>query len=316
MSITQPRIAQGDLSYAMSDYVDSRELALLILGAIFFAWMISRRSIRGALGILASSFVLTRLLPMFVVLGLNALAVVWLIGEAGFWERTSWDVVVLWYLGAGFETFRALGDAPREPHYVRKILAKGLGAGFVITTFVNLQPFGLVAELIAIPLVIFVSLVAAFAGQNPEQQVVAKMGNFALKSFGAFLILYGSWKLITNFSTIDWADVAREFAVPVLLSVGTLPYFCGLRLQLGISELFIDVNMDAKRVREHPVEEKNAHPKRAKAAVLIESRLRVRRLLDWGKQRPLLRRLLLAETLREAREIAREHEVIPTVDPA
>lgn len=291
---------------ALTDYVDNREFALSIWIAIAISACLFSSSVRPSVLAVFRTLFLSVLAAYLLALVANTLGLVWIAAELGLWDKGQTGEVLLWFFGAAFVTFINLGRDVRRTGLARRLSVESVGAAVFLDFFVNLHPFSVGAELILIPVVVFVVALATVAATNPEHAIVALWMNRFLTILGLIVILYVVQWLIFDFKSIDWESVSKTLVAPIWLTLGSIPIFCTFRWFVAFGELSGDVRMEAWRVVQSGVEDASPHKMRAKVAVLRRSKFRIEPMLDWHTNRQALRPLVLAQSFAEADAIVRE----------
>jgi hypothetical protein len=115
----------------------------------------------------------------------------------------------------------------------------------------ELHSFSLIIELLALPIAAFIALSSEFAKHKPESASAAKL----LRRVSALIVLtyfgYSVAESVRNSSTTITWETALDFLLPILLSVGFLPFLYVWRLYVVYSETFATlgiVGIDQKLV--------------------------------------------------------------------
>jgi hypothetical protein len=107
-----------------------------------------------------------------------------------------------------------------------------------VTFFVEFYTFNLVGELIFVPFVSFIAIMAAVAQGNEEHRSVARLFNGLLMIIGFSLLGYAGWRLVSDLGGFATQDTGREFAVPGLLSLLFIPFIYAV----GVWNMYGQVN--------------------------------------------------------------------------
>lgn len=149
----------------------------------------------------------------------------WVLWRIGFWTTDNLKTTIIWFgtfaVGWIFDLKRWEAD-PNED--VRVTLKEVLSVTAVVTFVTEVYTFNLIGELLFVPVVSFVALMAAFAQGQAQSRMVANLFNGILAVIGLSLLGYAAYRLIGDLCGFATVDTGREFAVPGLLSLLFIPF--------------------------------------------------------------------------------------------
>lgn len=85
------------------------------------------------------------------------------------------------------------------------------------------------------------------AAQKPEHRQVKKLVDGLMVVASIWLLLYVVVGLVNNWGSLDKGDLLQQFALPVWLTIGVLPYIYALGLFAAYEQAFIRVNWKSER---------------------------------------------------------------------
>jgi hypothetical protein len=186
--------------------------------------------------------------------------------------------------------------SPSNAAFIRRSLAQTVALTVLIEGFVNLYVFALPIELVSVLLLTLLVMTTTLAESEERFAPVAKLGNGLLVGIGLVLLGYVAIKLATGFGSVDWAHVGRLLVLPVWLGLGALPAIYALGVYMAYDSAYRRINLFAENT------ECGSWPRRrAKLALILGTHFRARAAA--GFKRPVARRLVLAESFKEARQI-------------
>lgn len=235
--------------------MNNREKAILIWLAIAVAAALWSREIRVAFWGVAKAFVHPKIVgPLLAFVGWTVGLVV--AAEAvGLWAPDVRNDTVVWFVTAGFAMFISASKVT-EDRFIRTAVRRSIAATVFVETFVNLEDFGLIAELVLTPVLVLIGAMAVVSETKEEFAPVRRLLNALLSAFGSFVLVYVLVRLIGDF---DVGHTARAFALPVWLTVGSLPFIYPLGLFAEYEQAFMRINFQAPD---------RTHRRRAKRALL------------------------------------------------
>lgn len=205
--------------------LNNREIAILIWAVGLFAFLIVKAKAWPAVLGIFRSFWKPVILLSIGFMALYVEASVWVLWRIGFWTTDNLKTTIIWFgtfaVGWIFDLKRWEAD-PNED--VRVTLKEVLSVTAVVTFVTEFYTFNLIGELLFVPVVSFVALMAAFAQGQAQSRMVANLFNGILAVIGLSLLGYAAYRLIGDLRGFATADTGREFAVPSLLSLLFIPF--------------------------------------------------------------------------------------------
>ena len=218
--------------------LSNREIASLIWLAIFIVFAARYEPVRSAaLVVLKVLFVgpLVRLLGgafIYTALCVAALAYV------GIWTPANLKTTLLWSVMFALMTIVDLKRISEERLFLRQMLRETLSIAVIFTFLIDTYPLSLVGELLLMPAATFLALLQASAESNPAHASVRNLAGWLLSAIGLSYLIYSANAAITHWNDFATVNNARELAVPLLLSLMSLPYLYFLRLFVGYENVF------------------------------------------------------------------------------
>lgn len=271
---------------------DNRELASLILLGAASVWAISREDLRRCFAGVAEAFLKVQiLLPFTAMIGYVALEV-WLASKLSLWHVGLLKATVLWALVSGVALFLSFNEAAKETGFFWKTTKAAIGVAVFVEFYMNLFVFSLPGEvllqLVLTPLV----LLSVVAGMREEHPSVEKLLKGLLAIVGFAMLAFTTHQLWTNWAQLDKEHLLLEFALPVWLTIGFLPFIYLLGLYASYDSAFRGINWGAEDWR---------YRWRARIALLSKLHFRLREAhafsWNWAKQ------LAKAPDFRTARDV-------------
>lgn len=221
--------------------LDNREIAiaswmaLAILLCLFSSPL--RRSLAGVIRAAAAP----QLIGVFVVAASAQLLATYGLWKVGLWTLGQAKITVIW-VGIGF--FSLVNGAVKlrdQPTTLPTQLQSIFKLMLVVEFFVNLHRFPLFLEMVFVPVLLLLGLLVATSERDPKLRSVKRFF-FSLTVFAGLVVagysLYqaylAGWKQFTP-------NLARDFAVPILYGLISIPLLWLLALFLAYQEVFIRV---------------------------------------------------------------------------
>ncbi len=204
--------------------LSEREVATLIILIGVLVLILSARTVRPHVWTVVKTFFTGRLwIPLALYV---AYATPWIVGAwlLGMWsvEMSKETFLVMVTLAVPM-LYRAI-TAPDGEAIVRRAAIDALGVAAFVALYVNLASFAWWAELILQLFVILLSVLAAVARAQEERlHIVARVADFLRLLIGLAMLLWTVW-LVQNAPTVDWALLARTFAMSIWLPAVLVPF--------------------------------------------------------------------------------------------
>jgi hypothetical protein len=251
----------GDLS--------DRDLALLIWLVIAALFALSRRGGRHGIASILRAFwgkvaVIAAVFAAYIAAGV-------LVAERiGIWTTGLTKDTVAWYLIPGMALLFGFTRAYEGRRYYGRTILSVIGLTAVVGFYVNLAAFPLWIELLLLPVLVLLGALSAVAGLKPETMVAKRMADGLLGLLGVAMLV-GTWAYLVGHSTsFDAVDAAQSFALPVWLTLASLPFIFLFSLYANYETAFVRIDLAAKNDRQTRW--------RAKAALVTSFHLRNREL--------------------------------------
>ena len=219
--------------------LDNREFALLAwtlvaVGAALLSKSI-RRSFGGVLKTIIHWKILLALALMLSWVGLLLL----LLERVGLWTNGLASEAVYWILFTGFVLLFRSATAGGDEDFFKRILVSSVGLTALSEFLINLRPMGLVVELLlVIPAATILTLTTAVAETRVEYRQAKGCLQVGAAVTGLGLVGYTVAGMVTDPETMFTYENFLELLVPILLTVGLLPFLYGTALVVTYGSLF------------------------------------------------------------------------------
>jgi hypothetical protein len=203
---------------------NNRQLAVLILLAVAALPILMNRDLRRSSGSVVRSLLASNIAIVLTLM------VLWVGGEILVAQRLSvWDKgmttsTVFWFVGTGFVLFLNTPKATEDKHFFRRNLFTMIKLSFFLGFFMNLFVLNLPAELVLQVMLSFLVAISVVASHKDEFKLVKKLVDALLGLTFIGLIIYELAMIASNWISLGRSGVARQFFLPIWLTVGLLPF--------------------------------------------------------------------------------------------
>lgn len=291
----------GDLS--------DRDLALLIWLAIAALLVLSRRGGRHGIASILRAF-WGKVAVIVATFAAYIAAVVLVAQHIGIWSTGLTKDTVAWYLIPGLALLFGFSRAYEGRRYYGQTILSVIGLTAVVGFYVNLAAFPLWIELLLLPALVLLGALSAVAGLKPETMVAKRMADGLLGLLGVVILVGTLAYLVGHSTSLEAIDIAQLFALPVWLTLASLPFIFFFSLYANYEIAFVRIDLAARNDRRARL--------RDKAALVTGFQLRNRELhmftgtgpselagaTSWSEARRIIAYRRALTRLEEAKELA------------
>jgi hypothetical protein len=232
-----------DAAQAFLGTVNTREAAATFWLVAFAAFVVFHRSTRpSAVGVLKALAKPVLLAPLAIA-ALYAGAEIWALQRFGLWSATNLKTTILWLATFAFVTMFEVANAKERPASLGKITRDVVSVTAVLVFITGLHTFPLIVELIAFPLVTLIALTGEFAKHKPEHAPAARLLSCMTTAIGFLYLGFSLLKTVEQWQKAATWNTASEFVIPILLSLGFLPFLYGWRTYVAYNSMFTTIGI-------------------------------------------------------------------------
>ena len=222
----------------------NREISILLWFSLIAAWILSKREFRSSILSMVKQFLHPKIFaPFLLAAGYVALIVMGL-ERLGLWDPTLLKSTLIWGLGAGVVMFFNSPGINDGRKFFFKTITDTLKLIIVVEFVINFYVFPLIAELILVPVLSFLSimLVVAESQRDKKYEPVKKALRWLVSFAGFVLLSFALWKLFSDTGAFFTSDNARQFLLPITMTFAFMPGIFVLALYSDYEWLFIRID--------------------------------------------------------------------------
>ncbi len=203
--------------------LNNRELALLIW--IFFAiiWCITYSKTRKPFFQLCKAFFAWKLTLSYLLMFTYITCVIFALKLINIWNVDHITLTVLWSICVAFVMLFNFQKA-NEPGFFKKSIKDNVKWLVFLEFFTNIYVFNFWIEFIIVPVAGIIGGMKALTEGDKEYEIVDKFLNFILIVAGLVLLIFSSYKVVTNFKNFATTENLEDFYMPILLSILFIPF--------------------------------------------------------------------------------------------
>ncbi len=218
--------------------------------------------------------------------------------EVGLWHLWMLKDTLFWLFGTAIILLANLEKATKEEHHFRKLALDNLKFAVVLDFVLNLYVFKVFVELLLLPVLAFLAMLAVVAGTKDEYAPAKKLVNAVTALIGFGFLIYAVLSMTHDFHDFATLKNLEDFLVPIILTVTFLPFVYGVALFSTYELLFVRLNL---RLRDN--QELATYTKRR---VLKVCGLRLRKVNRFAKE--FANKVTIFSTEADVRDVMNEFE--------
>lgn len=216
---------------------DNREFSFLVLMALVVVAILWRAGLAASWNLVRNVFQRPILRLLGAVL-CYVLMCVWLLSIPGWWQWSNLKSTLIW---AGSFALVAVFNYEKVElgrSYFRSTLIESIGITALLSFLSSTYVFGLFAELaIAFALAALVAL-NVLTGRDERLKGVQTVAAALLATLSLFMLGNSVYHIVTEFDQFATSHTAREFILPVMLTLMFMPFLYGMYVYATYDEVF------------------------------------------------------------------------------
>ena len=199
----------------------NRDIAFLlwfgVAAVALLAWPTGRQAVLGILGALRGKLLFVAVLyAVYFTLVVAA-------GQAlGIWNTSLLKETLAWFVLAGFPLLFKFPETYDTRGFYRRSTRRLVGIAVVIESLIGLTALSLGAELLLLPVAVFLGVMSTVAATKPMYKQVKRLFDGALVVLGLIVVVLTAMKLIEIAPTLDAAWLGMLLFLPVWATFFTL----------------------------------------------------------------------------------------------
>lgn len=179
--------------------LNDREWATLVWLAIVIVLLLWSKRTRRPVLVLVRTATTSLLAVLAAGLWIWTAGVVWFGERVHLWTGDLLKDTVIWALGPALALIYGLG--PSDSNFFRRAVLGTVRISVLVEFYVNLHVFGFIQELVLLPVVTAVALLAQFAGTDEKYRATKRLFNVILGCTGLVVLAYVSVTLIARMAS-------------------------------------------------------------------------------------------------------------------
>ncbi|MEO9598910.1 hypothetical protein [Parasphingorhabdus sp.] len=209
---------------AFFEQFSNREYAALIWIAIFLIFVMAKPDIRSAFAAVLRVFFHRKVSSVFLIATIYIIGCIWLLSLFSIWTFDNLKAVIAWTLTTAFVTLLGANKIAEDSSYFSKEVRQLFALTALLTFIIEMHSYHLLLELIAVPIITVLAIMDQYSAGKPEFASIEKLLGCILPVIGGIYFIASLLQTVQLWPTLEFAEVLRDFFVPVFLSILFIPF--------------------------------------------------------------------------------------------
>lgn len=227
------------------DFSNREIAAYLWLGVLFIILSLKSHVRRDSFRDVISAFCNRFILILLILAVLYIAGLVVLLKWIGVWTSANWKTTIIWVMSFAFVTMFDASRVTKYRTYFVDTIKEAIGLTGLLIFIVEFYSFNIIIELITVPIFVFLAIVHTTSKEPNHIRLRSFVGQL-LTVAGLFYLGFSIYHTIIDFKGFATLDTAREFLVPLLLTLGFLPFLYALMVYVAYERNFIGITWGVK----------------------------------------------------------------------
>lgn len=225
---------------------NNREIALLFNMMIFIIWMLFTKGIRKSLVNLLKQFFVKEILILTSFMLAYTYAILYVLSTIKLWDNSMIKEALYWTFGVGIIILFNSNEVIKEESYFKKIITEKFKLLIIIEFIVGLYVFGLLFELILMPIVILFSLLLGYTDVHKEHEEARKFTDWFFGILGFTYLLYSGYNIYHDVTSLANYYNLKLFLFPIFMTFLFIPFAYFIALFIQYEVLFLRIKRSFK----------------------------------------------------------------------
>lgn len=221
--------------------LSNREISIIIWLLLIFIFLIANS--KGSFGkflLVIKALFAKKIIPFYIGIGIYLAFIVTILNQLGVWEFSLYKDFVYWILTTGMVLFFSVSDLNTYKDFT-KIVLTATSLTIILEFIIGFYNFSLIWEMILIPTLTFISILAYVAEMKKEDRNSKLVANFlknVLAVLGFGFLIYGIYQLIGNYNEFFTLSNLKSFLLPPIFTILFLPFIYYVVLYVKYERVF------------------------------------------------------------------------------
>lgn len=208
----------------MIEIFNSREIAIGIWVSIFSIISLFENTLRKSYKNIITLFFNRKIVIPFILMILYVIISIYILDKINLWQENQIKNSVLWFISSASITFFRLNEIKNPEKYFSAALKDNLKIIVFLEFVISFYTFGLITEIILLPILFILVFLKAKAEILKENQELLPTINFILGVISLITIIFTVYKLYTTFDSFIQNKTFYDLIIPIRLSILIIPF--------------------------------------------------------------------------------------------
>ena len=224
----------------------SRELAIGFWLIVVLTYLVYSESMRAHLKKLILCFCNIYILAPIIGLGGYITLVSYFLVEINIWNLNQYKNVTLWFICVGVYSLFQVSDVGKGEKYLKDLVFDLFKITTLFEFVVTFYSFNFWFEIVFIPFVTVIILVAAFSDNKPEYKIVSNFFNKVIEIIGVLVIIYVGYQLFYQTGEFLSEGTIYDFVIPIILTIAIFPYLYFVMIYIKYERIIVGLKIRLK----------------------------------------------------------------------
>ncbi|WP_041416202.1 MULTISPECIES: hypothetical protein [Serratia] len=224
------------------DILNNREIAitlwLLVISYYTFSSSKMAEGRNAFKGVLAALFVKQIISVLCFMVAYMVIVIYWL-SELELWNFEQLKNTVFWCVSVGFMSLFKIEKIKKDKLFFKHSVLDSFKLLAIIQFVVGVYTFSLWVEVLLVPVLTLLGAMLAISGSDRKHHGIKIFLEYCLALFGAVLIVYTLYMLMTDFGEFGKEKTAYDFFIPPLLTLFYLPFIFFMLVYSTYEQVFV-----------------------------------------------------------------------------
>lgn len=229
------------------DVFTTREIATVIWICIIFSILLFQKQTRASIINVIKTALHKKVFFYFLTYLCYLSLITYLLFYLELWDISNLKDSVIWFIFSGLPIGVTVATTKLEVDFWKNVILDNLKLIAFVAFIISSFTFSLIIEFVLLPIITFIVLLNTFAKRAEIYKPAEKITNAVLVGFGIFLLSYSLYRALNEIYVIGNINTLKNFMIPVVFSVISIPYMYTFKLYVEYEQLFIKLKFGKNR---------------------------------------------------------------------
>ena len=221
----------------------NREWAIVIWTLILVIYPLITPKIRETAKSCISCFFSKPLMKVWCAMIIYTITIVYILFHWHIWDFTQTKSTIIWFFAVGFPYIFKIDAIKDRSTSFKELALENFKLAVIVEFVVGFYPFGILVELVLVPLAILLTVATAASKSNENYRALHKFSNSLTTLLGFVIMFHVIYMMVTNFDNFATKQTLLDFAIPLLLTLLFLPFVFLTAVYVAYEEAFMQINL-------------------------------------------------------------------------